>query len=93
VSRGVLKAAMVVSFVVAILNHFVLWMPLDSRIVTSGRFASADGYNTPIELKGRTFYVTVDEKSDYQVYMTTFFVCLTVVIVSAALSQLMNSRK
>jgi hypothetical protein len=93
VLRGVIKAVMWVTFAVFFVNNFLLWMPLESHIVTSGRFAPEEEYNTPIELKGRIFYVTVDEKRNYQTYMMTFFVCLTIVAVGVGLGNLTFERK
>jgi hypothetical protein len=85
--RRIATFVVMLSFCVGIADGFLFFMPLDAHIIYSQRFSPNGEYNTPISLKGRTFYVTLDERDKYKIYETTF---ITSLFFSALLMFLFN---
>lgn len=68
VARMVMKCVAISSTLVAVGLSLFAWMPLDSRIVYSARHAADDVHVAQIELKGKIYYVTQEERRDYLAY-------------------------
>lgn len=68
VVRIVMKCVATISTLVAVgLSVFAL-MPLDRSILFSARHAADDVHVAQIELKGKIYYVTPEERRDYLAY-------------------------
>lgn len=60
-------------------------MPLERDILRSQKTSAEGMYNIPLELKGRTFYVSYQQWSAHALYVDIFFLCTGAAVVGLLL--------
>jgi hypothetical protein len=68
-------------------------MPMEHDILKSQRFSPTGLYNTPLELKGKTFFVSAEERSQHQLYLKIAFCSLGVGFFGLIGNALLRNRK